>query len=43
MRRLLRWISRCLAVIQIFLAFLDPEDDKMVRPDLKFHNWRDME
>jgi hypothetical protein len=37
MRRLFRWISRCLGVIQISLTFLNPEDDRMVRLDLKFH------
>jgi hypothetical protein len=30
-------ISRCLEVIQISLTFLDPEDDRVVWLDLKFH------
>jgi len=34
----LGWISRCLGVIQISLAFLYPENDKTARLDLKFHS-----
>jgi hypothetical protein len=37
MTRLFRWIFRCLGVIRISLAFLSPENDKLVRLDLKFH------
>jgi hypothetical protein len=37
MTRLLRWVSRCLKVIQIFLIISHPKDAEMVRLDLKFH------
>ena len=37
MTRLLRWIHRCLGIIQISLIISYPEDAKMVRLDLKFH------
>ena len=39
MTLLLRWISRCLGVIQISLIISHPEDAKMVLLDLKFHNY----
>jgi hypothetical protein len=38
MTRLLRWISRCLGVIQISLIISHHEDAKMVRLNLKFHS-----